>query len=173
MPEASLRVRPAAPEDLDVVARMGAALVRLHHAWDSQRFFLVRGVERGYRRYFGEQLADPGTVILVAERAGRIVGYAYASLVERDWSDLRDACGKVHDVYVEEAARGAGAGPALLAEAVRRLEALGAPRVVLMVAARNEQAHALFGRLGFRETMIEMTRETGASAAPRRKPRAG
>jgi RimJ/RimL family protein N-acetyltransferase len=36
---------------------------------------------------------------------------------------------------------------------------MGAPRVVLMAAWRNESARALFARLGFRPTMVEMTRE--------------
>jgi len=40
------------------------------------------------------------------------------------------------------------------------LKALGAPRVVLMTAWQNEPARRFFARLGFRETMLEMTRET-------------
>jgi ribosomal protein S18 acetylase RimI-like enzyme len=39
------------------------------------------------------------------------------------------------------------------------LRAHGAPRVVLWTAAENEPAQHLFQRLGFRSTMIEMTRE--------------
>jgi RimJ/RimL family protein N-acetyltransferase len=43
---------------------------------------------------------------------------------------------------------------------VSGLAAIGAPRVVLMAAWRNEAARRLFARLGFRPTMLEMTRET-------------
>jgi ribosomal protein S18 acetylase RimI-like enzyme len=35
----------------------------------------------------------------------------------------------------------------------------GAPRVVLGTAEQNEPAQRLFERLGFRRTMVEMTRE--------------
>jgi RimJ/RimL family protein N-acetyltransferase len=35
----------------------------------------------------------------------------------------------------------------------------GAPRVVLWTADRNSAAQRLFERLGFRRTMIEMTKE--------------
>lgn len=45
--------------------------------------------------------------------------------------------------------------------AIRWLETRGAPRVVLLSAARNESAQRLFERLGFRHTMVEMTREAG------------
>jgi ribosomal protein S18 acetylase RimI-like enzyme len=42
---------------------------------------------------------------------------------------------------------------------VRRLTEKGAPRIVLMTAVQNEPAQRLFTRLGFRTTMLEMTRE--------------
>jgi RimJ/RimL family protein N-acetyltransferase len=43
-----------------------------------------------------------------------------------------------------------------------RLEALGAPRVVLLTAWQNDGAQALFEKAGFRRTMVEMTRESAA-----------
>jgi ribosomal protein S18 acetylase RimI-like enzyme len=43
--------------------------------------------------------------------------------------------------------------------AIEWLRDRGAPRVVLGTAQRNEAAQRLFERLGFRRTMIEMTRE--------------
>ena len=42
-----------------------------------------------------------------------------------------------------------------------RLAAMGAPRVVLHSATQNVAAQRLFARLGFRPTMVEMTREMG------------
>jgi len=77
-----------------------------------------------------------------------------------DYNELRDACGKLHDVYVDDRARGQGLGEKLVREVVRRLTAKGAPRVVLMTALQNEPAQRLFKRLGFRTTMLEMTRES-------------
>ena len=43
--------------------------------------------------------------------------------------------------------------------------AKGAPRVVITAAAGNTAAQALFGRLGFRRTMVEMTREADGAGA--------
>jgi hypothetical protein len=37
---------------------------------------------------------------------------------------------------------------------------------VLHTAAGNADAQALFARLGFRRTMVEMTRETGGTGSP-------
>ena len=52
-----------------------------------------------------------------------------------------------------------GVAAALVTALVDALVAKGAPRVVLHTAAGNAIAQALFGRLGFRPTMVEMTRE--------------
>jgi predicted GNAT family acetyltransferase len=98
-------------------------------------------------------------VLLVALRDGRIVGYAYGRLEERDWNQLLDACGALHDVWVEPEERRAGVAAALVEALCQSLRAKGAPRVVLHTAAGNAAAQALFARLGFRRTMVEMTRE--------------
>ena len=144
---------------------MAGALVRFHHELDEQRFLLVQGVEEGYARFFSSQLASKETVVLVAEREssvgpeGRLVGYAYARLQPRDWNALLDACGALHDIFVVETERRSGVAHALLDEIVARMAALGAERMVLSTATRNDAAHRLFERHGFRRTKIEMTRE--------------
>ncbi len=46
-----------------------------------------------------------------------------------------------------------------LERGVENARALGAPRIVLMAAAKNQNAQRLFARLGWRPTMVEMTRE--------------
>ena len=138
-------------------------LVREHHAYDPLRFMSIEPLEEGYERFLRSQVDRDGVVLLVAVRRPgadeTIVGYLLGSLEDRDWSDLRDACGKIHDVYVDASVRRRGVASRLVEEAVRRLEAIGAPRVVLMAAWRNEGARNLFERLSFRSTMVEMNRE--------------
>jgi len=122
------------------------------------------GIEEGYARFFAGQLDDSDTIILVAEDTlGDVVGYAYAALEPRSWADLREACGKLHDVFVATHARRRGIGKALAREAMARLRDLGAPRAVLTSAWQNQEAHALFRSLGFRETMLR----NGERARPR------
>jgi len=156
-------LRPARPSDEAALGRFGGALMRLHHAWDPQRFIMTPHPERGYGRFLVSQLDDPESVVLVAERTGVVVGYVYASLEPMSWKELRDACGFIHDVYVDEPARGNGVGAVLVRGAIAWLRDQGAPRVILGSAAKNVTAQRLFDRLGFRSTMIEMTLELGAS----------
>ena len=159
----TITVRAARREDLPAAAKLAAELVRLHHAYDPQRFMSSERLEEGYERFLRTQVDRDDVVLLVAVLlqgdVETIVGYVLGSLEERDWSDLRDACGKIHDVYVDERVRLRGVASHLVEEAVAGLAAKGAPRVVLMAAWRNEAAQRLFARLGFRPTMLEMTRE--------------
>jgi ribosomal protein S18 acetylase RimI-like enzyme len=154
-------VRPAHPDDLPAVSRLAAELVRLHHRLDPQRFLLVEPSERGYQWFVSRELNRDGAIILVAEddADGRLLGYAYGTLEDRNWNDLLDACGKLNDLYVDASARRQGAGRALVNAMVAALKAKGAPRVVLLTAWKNPDAHAFFEALGFRRTMLEMTAE--------------
>ena len=153
-------IRPATDADGATLGHLGALLMRTHYAFDPQRF-LPPGPspEEGYGRFLRSQLEDDDTVVLVAEQDGRVIGYVYAALEPRSWKELRDACGFIHDVAVDDTARRSGAATALIEAAVEWLRGRGAPRVVLGTAEQNDAAQKLFERLGFRRTMVEMTRE--------------
>ncbi len=147
-------------KDVAAAAKLAAQLVRQHHAFDPRRFFLTDDVEDGYRWYFGTQLAEPEGVLLVAEVDGEVAGYLYGSVEPRDWAKLLDRHGAIHDVFVDARFRRRGIAKALMDAGIRELEKKGAPRVVLYSAQDNADAQTLFAQLGFRRTMVEMTRET-------------
>jgi len=158
----SFIIRAMTAFDVPAASRLASKLVALHYALDPQRFIHLPNPEAGYGRYLGGELKNPRVVLLVAEQTAdqAVVGYSYARLEDRDYNELLDACGKLHDVFVDEIARGRGLGEKLVREAIRRLAEKGAPRVVLSTASQNEPAQRLFKRLGFRTTMLEMTRES-------------
>lgn len=156
-------IRRATAADEAALGRYGGALMRQHHDFDPQRFIRSENPEAGYGFFLVSQLEESGCAVLIAERAGEVVGYAYAGLEPMSWKDLRAACGYLHDVFVDPHARGARIGEQLVYAAIEWLESQGAPRVVLMSAARNAGAQRLFERLGFRRTMVEMTREAGGN----------
>jgi ribosomal protein S18 acetylase RimI-like enzyme len=159
-PAGPLHIRPAVPADLPAVGRLGALLVRLHHELDPRRFNPpTPQTEEGYAAFLGRQREEPSVVVLVAERDGAVAGYSYAGMEGRDYMALRGPAGVVYDLVVDPAQRRNGIGERLLEATVARLVELGAPRIVLSTAQRNENAQRLFTRLGFRPTMIEMTRE--------------
>jgi L-amino acid N-acyltransferase YncA len=140
-----LLVRPALPSDLPAVAAIydhavltGTASYELEPP----------GLEEMIRRH--EAIAGAGYPYLVAEREGRVVGYAYASAF-RPRPAYRFI---VEDsIYVDEAARGSGVGTALLAALIGEVEQLGFRQIIAVIGdGRPDSASvALHGRLGFRE----------------------
>jgi len=159
----AVTIRDARPADATALGVLGAELVRVHHGFDPLRFLEPRaGTAEGYGNFLRSQLGDPATVVLVAEHDGVLVGYAYAGFEDVDYMSLRGPAGVLHDVVVTPAKRGTGIGRRLVEAVLARLAAGGAPRVVLSTAERNAAAQALFAALGFRRTMVEMTRELGA-----------
>jgi ribosomal protein S18 acetylase RimI-like enzyme len=155
-------IRPATRGDLPALGVLGAVLMRTHHGFDPLRFLPPGDTpEEGYAWFLETQLREPDAVVLVAELDGRVVGYVYAGLEPLSWKELRGPAGFIHDIVVDEQARGGGVARALVDAAVVWLRARGAPRVVLWSAAQNTRAQRVFTSAGFRTTMVEMTLELG------------
>jgi ribosomal protein S18 acetylase RimI-like enzyme len=158
---AVITVREAREADLDAVSVLAARLVRMHYDWDKQRFLCAGpSIESGYRRFLSSELNKPESVVLVALVEDRVVGYAFGRHEPRNWELLMDESGVLHDVYVDETSRAQGVGTALVRAFVERMRKAGAQRIVLHTAMQNVAGQALFKKLGFRVTMLEMTLST-------------
>ena len=153
-------VRRATDADAPALGRLGGMLLRLHHTFDPQRFIAPGSdPEGGYQWFLRTQLREDDAAVLVAEKDGAVVGYVFAALEPMSWKELREACGFIHDIAVDDVGRRSGVATALMGAAIEWLRSRGAPRVVLGTAERNPAAQRLFEKLGFRRTMIEMTKE--------------
>lgn len=153
-------VRPARPEDEQAMGRLGAMLVEEHHEFDPLRFIApIPDLAQRYGQFLVSQAARTEMVVLVAEREGKLVGYAFGGMEGNDYMALRGPAGVLYDLVVDPAHRRQGIGTALMEAALAALKNLGAPRVLLFTAEKNHGAQAMFAGAGFRRTMIEMTRE--------------
>jgi ribosomal protein S18 acetylase RimI-like enzyme len=156
----NLLIRAAKSDDAPALGRLGAQLVAVHHAFDADRFIAPGpGTERGYGSFLISQIERQEANLLVADAGGAVVGYAYAGLEGNDWMALRGPAGVIYDIIVDPARRREGIGRQLLDATLAALAERGAPRVLLFTATPNHAAQQLFASLGFRSTMIEMTRE--------------
>ncbi len=156
----AVEIRKAEKRDAASLGRLGVMLMRTHYEFDRQRFLGPgAGTEDGYAHFLASALDSPDGCVFVAEQEGKVVGYVYAALEPLSWKELRGPAGFIHDVAVAEEFRRSGAGRKLMESAVRWLRERGAPRVILWTAAPNDAARSLFHQLGFRDTMIEMTKE--------------
>jgi GNAT superfamily N-acetyltransferase len=157
----TITIRPAQPRDLAAVGEMGAALMRVHHAFDHDRFLAPeQDAAAGYGSFLRSVSRSSDAVVLAAVDGDRVVGYVYAALEPLSWKELRGPAGFIHDILVLDEARRHGVATLLMNAAIDWLRQRGAPRVVLWTAARNTVAQSFFvERYGFRETMKEMTLE--------------
>lgn len=116
---------------------------------------------QAYGRFLTSQIGRPEKLVFVAERDGAVVGYIFGGMEDFDYMALRGPAAVLYDLVVDAAHRRQGVGAALLDAAFADLAKRGAPRVLLFTAYKNHGAQSLFERVGFRRTMIEMTRELG------------
>lgn len=103
-----------------------------------------------------EIVGSPGTSLLVARDGDDVLG-TLTLVLYRVPTGIR---GWIHDVVVDESARGRGAGAALTAEALRLAGAAGAISVELTTREERAEANRLYRRLGFelRETNVYVWR---------------
>jgi ribosomal protein S18 acetylase RimI-like enzyme len=92
-------------------------------------------------------VAEPGTSLLLARENGEVLGMLTLVLY-RVPTGLR---GWIHDVVVDESARGRGVAGALTEEAMRVASKAGALTVHLTARSAREAANRLYQRLGFEE----------------------
>ncbi len=111
-----------------------------------------------YLEQIDERCRDWDGVLLVAERDGRIVGYAcvYRRYVSDELDDPPGEMGYLSDLVVADAARGAGVGRALLEAAEAEVRAIGGDTVRLSVLAGNERAREIYERAGYAPVEIDL-----------------
>ena len=75
--------------------------------------------------------------------AGSVVGYVYAGLEPQSWKELREACGFIHDVVVDERGRRTGVATALIDAAAEWLRARRSARDVVDGTPERRRAATL------------------------------
>jgi ribosomal protein S18 acetylase RimI-like enzyme len=137
---------------------LSEGLVSAHHELDPSRFIsvdMLRGDD--YTARVRSEIESGHVTVRVADVDSRIVGYVFAGIEPASWKELRREAGYIHDLVVDETHRRAGIGSALIASALEWFDARGVTRIMLWTAPQNTDAQRLFRRVGFRQTMIEMT----------------
>lgn len=157
MSDSPATIRRAHLEDAPALGALGVRLALQHHSYDAQRFFIFGADKVTFTAFFAEQLQRDDVAILVAESEGHIVGFVFTRIEPASLECLSDTSGWIHDIFLDESARGHGLGKALLQAAIHALRELGAHTIILAVSPKNETARRVFEKQGFRLTMLEMT----------------
>ncbi len=127
---------------------------------------LWTGYLRFYRQHLPDEvtdatfarLIDPGARIhgLVAERGAVLVGLVHYQFHASTWA-LRDSC-YLEDLYVDPAARGQGAGRALIRAVYAAADREQAATVYWLTQEFNAEGRALYDTLARRTSFIRYER---------------
>jgi GNAT superfamily N-acetyltransferase len=139
----SARAWLAGPDEADTVARLLIGFRDWYGRSDP--------ADESFRRGVARLIAEPDTEYLLAA-AGGTAGAEPAGVCQLRyrhslWTASEDCW--LEDLFVDESARGAGLGEALVACAIDRARARGCGRVELDVSESNRPAWALYERMGF------------------------
>ena len=133
-------VRQAGPADVDLVAPL----------FDAYRQFYQRPSDLALARAFlAERLDREESVIFVAERDGRAVGFVQLYPLFSSTAARPSRLWLLNDLFVAPAARGGGVGHALMEQARRLAEETGAVGLELATARTNVGAQRLYESLGY------------------------
>ncbi len=143
----ALRIRPSNPADLPAITAIYSEAVL--HGTGTFELEAPDQAEMARRR---DDVLGKGLPWLVAERAGHVLGYAYANHFRPRKAYrfcLEDS------IYLHPDARGQGVGRVLLAELVGRCEAAGARQMLAVIGdAANIGSIGVHAALGFEHTGV-------------------
>ena len=137
-----MRIRPATLDDIPSIRAIYAHHVALGLASFEEEAPPVEEMRRRFR-----EIAGGGFPYLVAEFGDAVVGYGYCSLY-RTRPAYRYAL--EDSVYVRHDSAGRGVGKAILAELIRRCEALGYRQIIAVIGdSANAASIGLHASQGF------------------------
>jgi ribosomal protein S18 acetylase RimI-like enzyme len=152
-----MRVRRATSADVPVLVRLFEELDSMQRDW---RVFTPRpGFYDEIGAKYRAALDKRGSVVLVAEDGGEIVGMAYGeSRVPSRFSDERAL--ELSSVVVRMDRRGQGIGRALVLEAGRFASEEGLPWIELKTFVPNQASMEFWEGLGFTPRVVQLTSAT-------------
>ncbi len=156
MNKLNIIIRQATINDHQSVTNYAIKLVDQHQNFNPFRFVAFENHEQQLFNFFAKQITNPKAIVLVVEVENEIVGYSFTRLEERSLVDIAPEAAWLHDIYIDESARGLGAGKLLLDASVDAAKQLGSQVLLLQVAAQNEFAKQLFEANGFNVATYEM-----------------
>jgi ribosomal protein S18 acetylase RimI-like enzyme len=134
-------VRQAGPDDVDLVAPL----------FDAYRQFYQQPSDVALARTFlAERLARAESVVFLAERGGRAVGFVQLYPLFSSTTARPRRLWLLNDLFVAPEARGGGVGRALMDRARRLAEETDAVGLELATAQTNTSAQRLYESLGYR-----------------------
>lgn len=150
-------IREARDGDIQQAAQLIVRMKRLNGEFDPL-FAEVAAAAQRAAGYIADSMKASGSMIIVAEKGGRLLGVLRAEVRERLFYEPSPE-GSVTDFYVLPEARRKGLGDLMLKEAWTRLRKRGAAMMTAEVPAQNEIAARFYKKRGFRPLLNHYAKE--------------
>lgn len=147
MPE-GVEIRKAKAADIAFVIGLWQGMMEEMGRAES-RLEAREGGEVIWARWAGQRMRDENSMVLVAEKEGRLVGYCMAYVEKALPVHKMKEHGYISDLYVEESERGKGLGMELARRALDFFREKVVRAVQITVAVKNEKAQKFWKKLGF------------------------
>jgi len=147
-----MNIRKATSEDALLLSDLSRDVQSLHAQNYADIFKMPHSADFAIS-FFDEILVDSAVSIFIAEENGEAIGYIFCKLIERPENAFTVAMRLllVEHISVRPAARGKGAGTALIKQAEILAKELAVQRIQLDSWDFNTEAHSFFERLGFQK----------------------
>jgi diamine N-acetyltransferase len=152
MPATDITLRRAAAADALCISVLATQVFLDTYATDGIRPSIAREVHEHFSpAAVSALLAAPSSRLIVAERAGHMIGFAQLTLGSIHELVPARPTAELNRLYVQERFAGSGVGKALLGEAEALAAAEGAVTLWLACWAGNHRALAFYARRGYEE----------------------
>lgn len=142
------QIRPVKPTDRESWQKLWDGYLRFY-----RQHLAADVTDATFARILDERVQPYG---LVAERDGRLAGFAHYLFHPTTWSH-RELC-YLEDLYVDAAARGGGAGRSLIEAVYQKADQANAAGVYWNTQEFNAEARALYDTLAHRTSFIRYER---------------
>jgi hypothetical protein len=143
-------MRPATSGDLDTILDLAAARRAIYEGYQPQFWRRAPDARAHQAPFFARLLENDRTLVLVAERAGQVVGFLIAQLVPAPpvYAPGGLTCA-VDDFWLAEGEDWLATGGALLDESMRQAKGRGAAQAVVVCAHLDAPKRAMLAARGF------------------------
>lgn len=153
-----MEVRLARKKDVDEIVELWKYMMDFHG--EIHPYFKTgpKG-DKNFRGFLKRQIGSSGSLVLVAEDQGRIIGFCLGLIMEYPPVFIHRKKGHINDMVVAEDYQKKEVGKELLLSALNWFKQVGIAHVELDVAKGNQIADAFYRKNGFEVIMQRMLRK--------------
>lgn len=149
-----MKIRKAKLKDIEQITNYGIKLISYHQKLDSY-FAVDKGAKDCYRKIFKKSIYSKNSNLLVAEKDGKIIGYALGGMHPRLSIFKIKKIGSVNDMFVEEKFRKNGISKRFMEELGVWFRSKKIKYVEISVHVKNDMGKKTWAKYGFREYMTK------------------